>query len=154
VPKLYYADFFAELDWAAYLETGKAQHPHNDVAMILGAYLMAMKERHGVDLCVTGTDFARGKVPQMVSRLLKYFVALAEGDKPLGVRYALKYIKYFVSQPKSSLAGRGGYTREQCFSKAFYQYWTPEPPKYEPKVHVTNNDLFGRPKNQPDEPGP
>lgn len=119
-------------EWKAAREEGKLPGRERFQTLLLGAYLLGMYHRHKQEILLIPADF-NGKYGRLSSAMLKFFTTAHEGDKLLGFKSALDWIKAFLKAPSESYIGKAGWPIQMAFSRDMYR----QPPK---EVGMKRND--------------
>jgi len=116
----HYAKFTPE-DWDAAKADLTMPGKERPQTMLLGAYLLGLHTRHGIDLGLVPQDF-NGKYGRSASAMLTFFTDANAGDAIAGFNKALEWIREFLTAPKGSYPERAGYPIAMCFGRDSYRY--------------------------------
>lgn len=132
----HYAKFSTE-EWKLARQEGKWPGKETGLTLLLGAYLLAMKRKHGVETGLTPGDF-NGKYGTLSKKMLEFFTDQHGGDELKGFNAGLDWIREFVYAPADSFVGKAGWPLQMAFSRDMYrQHGTGQ---FLPKTGKKRND--------------
>ena len=110
----------SEFEWKQARDEGI--FPKNETAntLVLGAYLLAMKHKHGRTEGLIAKDFG-GKYGKNAKEMLQFFTAKNNGDELAGFREALDWIREFARAGAASYIGKAGWPIQLCFTRDMYR---------------------------------
>lgn len=112
-------DQFSSDQWSQAKKTGVFPDGESAPTMLIGAYLIAAKKKHGIEFGLVSGDF--GKYLRLSKNLLEFMTQRASGDEQQGFRDALAWIHEFVACDETTFIGKSSWSIQLAFSRDMYR---------------------------------
>lgn len=105
--------------WSKAKDSGEFPEGESAVTLIIGAYLLAVKKKRGIEFGLVPQDF--GKYTKLAKNLLDFMTARAGGDELQGFRDALGWMHEFADCDETTFIGKSSWSIQLAFSRDVYR---------------------------------
>ena len=136
----HYSQYTPE-QWKAARTDGIMPGKEQRHTLILGAYLLGLHEKHGIDVGLIPSDF-NGKYGKLAKEMLDFFSNEDDGDQLKGFNRALDWIKEYLAFPKDSYYGKESWPIQMCFTRDIYRMAGKKAPSGYKSINNTGTMIF------------